>query len=130
MREVSATGGSGYVVQAGDNLSTIAGRTLGDPNRYPEIAAASGVADPNLIQPGKRLTIPGTLPLPQPSDTAAVSTPTRAADVKDAAPWDTSGTPPAPATDLYQGTPPAGVASASQRTSQFQLGLSDADAYA
>jgi hypothetical protein len=37
---------------------------LGDANRYTEIAAASGISDPNLIRPGQRLSIPGSRPQP------------------------------------------------------------------
>ncbi|NUS42835.1 MAG: LysM peptidoglycan-binding domain-containing protein [Mycobacteriaceae bacterium] len=47
-----------YTVQAGDTLSDIAGRLLGDPNRYPEIAAANGLADPDHLDIGQTLTIP------------------------------------------------------------------------
>ncbi len=48
-----------YVVRRGDNLSKIAARELGDPNRWREIAAANRIRDPNVIQPGQRLVIPG-----------------------------------------------------------------------
>ena len=50
-------GGSGtiYTVQSGDTLSGIAA-SYG--TSYQAIAAANGIADPNLIYPGMRLTIP------------------------------------------------------------------------
>lgn len=57
-----------YVVEPGDTLSEIAEAELGDPNRYPELFAASRhtvqpdgehLADPNLIRPGWDITIPG-----------------------------------------------------------------------
>lgn len=51
--------GGAYVVKRGDNLSKIAARELGDPNRWREIAAANRIRDPNVIQPGQRLVIPG-----------------------------------------------------------------------
>ena len=61
----------GYLVRTGDTLSEIADAQLGDPLRYPEIAAASRstiqpggahLVDPDLILPGWKLTIPGTAP--------------------------------------------------------------------
>jgi LysM repeat protein len=47
-----------YTVQSGDTLWAIAEQFYGDGNRYQEIANASGVANPDLIQPGQVLTIP------------------------------------------------------------------------
>ena len=47
-----------YTVQSGDTLWAISEQFYGDGNRYPEIAAASGVDNPDLIQPGQVLTIP------------------------------------------------------------------------
>lgn len=47
-----------YTVVSGDTLWAIAERFYGDGNRYREIAAASGVANPDLIHPGQVLTIP------------------------------------------------------------------------
>lgn len=47
-----------YTVVAGDTLWAIAERFYGDGNRYPEIAAASGISNPDLIQIGQVVTIP------------------------------------------------------------------------
>jgi len=47
-----------YTVQGGDTLWAIAERYYGDGNRYGEIASASGISNPDLIQPGQVLTIP------------------------------------------------------------------------
>lgn len=47
-----------YTVESGDTLWAIAERFYGDGNRYQAIADASGVPDPDLIQPGQVLTIP------------------------------------------------------------------------
>jgi LysM repeat protein len=47
-----------YVVQRGDTLSKIAARFYGDADRYPEIAKANKLRDPNLIRPGQKLVIP------------------------------------------------------------------------
>lgn len=56
---VPGLGGNKTVaVQSGDTLSAIALRQLGDATRYPEIAAANNIANPNLIFPGQRLVIP------------------------------------------------------------------------
>lgn len=47
-----------YTVVAGDTLWAIAEKFYGDGNRYPEIAAASGIANPDLINVGQVVTIP------------------------------------------------------------------------
>jgi nucleoid-associated protein YgaU len=47
-----------YTVVSGDTLFAIAERFYGDGNRYPEIAEASGVTNPDLIHPGQELVIP------------------------------------------------------------------------
>jgi len=55
---VFSSSGQEVSVQSGDTLSAIALETLGDANRYPEIAQANNIADANLIYPGQVLTIP------------------------------------------------------------------------
>ncbi|WP_222172228.1 LysM peptidoglycan-binding domain-containing protein [Cellulomonas sp. C5510] len=67
-----------YTVQPGDTLSSIAARELGDADRYPEIFEASTntvqpdgrrVTDPDVIDIGQVLTIPGTVePVAAPTD--------------------------------------------------------------
>jgi nucleoid-associated protein YgaU len=47
-----------YTVEAGDTLWAIAERFYGDGSRYQVIADASGISNPDLIQPGQVLTIP------------------------------------------------------------------------
>ncbi|MEU0499505.1 LysM peptidoglycan-binding domain-containing protein [Nocardia sp. NPDC005998] len=47
-----------YTVEPGDTLWAIAERLYGDGNRYQEIADASGIDNPDLINPGQVLTIP------------------------------------------------------------------------
>lgn len=47
-----------YTVRSGDTLWAIAEQFYGDGDRYPEIAEASGIDNPDLIQPGAQLTIP------------------------------------------------------------------------
>ncbi|MEU7764021.1 LysM peptidoglycan-binding domain-containing protein [Nocardia sp. NPDC049190] len=47
-----------YTVEPGDTLWAIAERFYGDGNRYQEIADASGVPNPDAINPGQVLTIP------------------------------------------------------------------------
>ncbi|MFC1405738.1 MULTISPECIES: LysM peptidoglycan-binding domain-containing protein [Streptacidiphilus] len=63
----SGTSEKVHVVRPGDTLSQIAQDDLGDPNDYPQIAAANQhtvqsdgrhLTDPNLIYPGWKLTIP------------------------------------------------------------------------
>ncbi|MBF6071938.1 LysM peptidoglycan-binding domain-containing protein [Nocardia farcinica] len=47
-----------YTVEPGDTLWAIAERFYGDGNRYQEIADASGIPNPDAINPGQVLTIP------------------------------------------------------------------------
>jgi LysM repeat protein len=63
----SASGGQ-YTVRAGDTLSAIGARF---GVSYMDIARANGIANPNLIYVGQRLTIPGAgtpSPAPPPND--------------------------------------------------------------
>ena len=62
----SDAGGREYQVQPGDTLWAIAGSRLGDPYRWPEIAAASAsivqpggvrLSDPDLVRPGWTLIL-------------------------------------------------------------------------
>ena len=56
--EAPAPSAQKYTVVAGDTLFAIAEKFYGDGNKYPEIAKASGIANPDLIHPGQELTIP------------------------------------------------------------------------
>ncbi len=47
-----------YTVEPGDSLWAIAERFYGDGSKFQAIADASGIPDPDLIQPGQVLTIP------------------------------------------------------------------------
>jgi len=47
-----------YTVEAGDNLSQISKYFYGDPNKYPAIAKANSLDDPNKIRVGQKLVIP------------------------------------------------------------------------
>ena len=47
-----------YTVESGDTLWAIAERFYGDGSKYQVIADASGIPNPDLIQPGQVLTIP------------------------------------------------------------------------
>ncbi|MFV0493916.1 LysM peptidoglycan-binding domain-containing protein [Mycobacterium sp.] len=47
-----------YTVVSGDTLFAIAERFYGDGNKYQAIADASGIPNPDLIDPGQVLTIP------------------------------------------------------------------------
>jgi LysM repeat protein len=47
-----------YTVEAGDTLWAISERFYGDGSKYQVIADASGIPNPDLIQPGQVLTIP------------------------------------------------------------------------
>lgn len=48
-----------YTVVAGDTLSSIAFKLLGDSNLWVSIAASNAISNPNRIQPGQVLRIPG-----------------------------------------------------------------------
>jgi len=77
------TGPHAYSVRLGDTLLSIAARELGDAERYPEIFEASKntvqadgrqVTDPDVIDVGQVLTIPGTVvPVPATADPAPVT---------------------------------------------------------
>jgi len=47
-----------YKVQAGDSLSKIAKKYYGDANKYPMIAQANAIKDPNKIQIGQVIKLP------------------------------------------------------------------------
>lgn len=47
-----------YTAEAGDTLWAISERFYGDGSKYQVIADASGISNPDLIQPGQVLTIP------------------------------------------------------------------------
>jgi nucleoid-associated protein YgaU len=47
-----------YTVESGDTLWAIAERFYGDGSKFQAIADASGIPNPDLIQPGQVLTIP------------------------------------------------------------------------
>jgi len=47
-----------YKVKAGDNLSKISKQFYGDANKYPTIAKANNIEDPNKIKVGQELIIP------------------------------------------------------------------------
>lgn len=47
-----------YVIQPGDNLSKISKYFYGNANKYMDIAKANGLADPDKIKVGEKLTIP------------------------------------------------------------------------
>lgn len=71
-----AGGGQTYTVQPGDTLSGI-GEKFGVD--YKTIAAANGIADPNFINSGVTLTIPGTAPAPAAPSGGTVHLPATAA---------------------------------------------------
>lgn len=54
-----APSGTYYTVVPGDTLWGIATAYYGDGTRYPEIVAANGIENPNLIFPGQTFLIPG-----------------------------------------------------------------------
>lgn len=58
--EIATSGGDAqpYTVQSGDNLSRIAKRFYGEPNKYSGIAQANGIANPDLIKVGQQINLP------------------------------------------------------------------------
>lgn len=69
-----AAGGS-YVVRRGDTLSAISSRTLGDADRWNEIAKLNPGIDPNRLKVGARLTLPQGATARVASATVAKATP-------------------------------------------------------
>lgn len=61
-RTPGARGGASasfYVVKPGDSLARIAGKQLGDPDRWLELGALNGIVNPKTdLTPGRVLTIP------------------------------------------------------------------------
>jgi nucleoid-associated protein YgaU len=47
-----------WTVKKGESLSEIADRVYGESRRWPEIARANGIDDPDMIREGRVLTIP------------------------------------------------------------------------
>lgn len=66
-------------VKAGDTLSALAQRYLGSASRFNEIAALNNISDPNKIQVGAVLKIPGQAPTPAPAANPAPAAPAPAA---------------------------------------------------
>ena len=58
--EIATTGGpnQSYSVKSGDNLSKISKHFYGDANKYPAIAKANNLDDPDKIKVGQKLVIP------------------------------------------------------------------------
>lgn len=52
--------GNRVVVERGDTLSGIALQYLGNANLYPQIAALNNIQNPNVINPGQVLQLPGS----------------------------------------------------------------------
>ena len=75
---------------AGDTLSQIAQDELGDATRYPELAAANKIADPDVIDVGQVIVIPqpspgpAADPVPPGGSEPATSSPAPAAQPQDA----------------------------------------------
>lgn len=99
-----ATAERTYTVQPGDTLSAIAARELGDADRYPEIFAASTrtiqadgrrITDPDVIDVGQVLTIPGASAQAVRDETA-----TQPAEDAVATEVPTPAPPPTPPTEL------------------------------
>jgi len=58
--EIANTGGDGqpYAIKSGDNLSKISKRFYGNPNKYPEVAKANNIPNPDLIKVGQQINLP------------------------------------------------------------------------
>lgn len=53
------SGDTVYTVKSGDTLSAIAERYYGDAGQYKKLAHHNNISNPDLIQPGQKLRIPG-----------------------------------------------------------------------
>ena len=56
--DINVQSGLTYKVKSGDTLSKIAKRFYGDANHYHQIAAASGIDNPDKIDVGQELQLP------------------------------------------------------------------------
>lgn len=58
--EIVTAGGDAqpYAIKSGDNLSKISKLFYGSPNKYPEIAKANGIENPDRIQAGQQINLP------------------------------------------------------------------------
>lgn len=58
--ELKNTGGQDqpYTIKAGDTLSAVSKLFYGNPNHYPAIVKASGIANPNSVAIGTTITVP------------------------------------------------------------------------
>jgi LysM repeat protein len=58
--EIANTGGDdqAYTIKSGDNLSTIAKRFYGQASKYPEVAKANGIDNPDHIRVGQQINLP------------------------------------------------------------------------
>ncbi len=58
--EIANTGGveQPYTIKPGDNLSKISKLFYNNPNKYPQIAQANGIANPDKIQAGQQINLP------------------------------------------------------------------------
>lgn len=55
----TSTGDTVYTVKPGDSLSAIAEKYYGDAMEYKKIAHHNNISNPDLIQPGQQIRIPG-----------------------------------------------------------------------
>ena len=58
---------SAYIVRSGDSLSRISARFCGTAADFPALAAASGIANPNMIFPGQSITLNCHAAVPAPA---------------------------------------------------------------
>jgi nucleoid-associated protein YgaU len=58
--EIATTGGAEqpYTIKSGDTLSVVSLLFYGNANKYPQIAAANGIADANNVKVGATLNLP------------------------------------------------------------------------
>ena len=58
--EIANTGGTdqAYTIKSGDNLSKVSKLFYDNPNKYPQIAQANGISDPDKIQVGQQINLP------------------------------------------------------------------------
>jgi osmotically-inducible protein OsmY len=59
VQEKDAGGDTVYTIQSGDTLSAIALKYFGDAGKYRDIAHHNNISDPDAIQVGQKLRIPG-----------------------------------------------------------------------
>ncbi|HYI49531.1 MAG TPA: LysM peptidoglycan-binding domain-containing protein [Allosphingosinicella sp.] len=96
-RALLGTQSYSYTLRQGETLSTVAGRTLGNPMLFYALARYNDIAVPSSVMPGQTIQIPGRRPAPPPTSAPARPEPRAPARPPRATPPQTLAPAPRPA---------------------------------